>query len=128
MSATRSLIDSTWLIGFAALGEVADVAGVAGESGVEEVCVERDDDIRLRKIVARFDGLSEGELRAFEHIVAIDGLVDVPLGLRIHLQEIAQLVGKSGRRNSWRQDPDTRTLQRFLRAQRTANCAEKCLP
>ena len=52
-------------VGIAAAGEVADVAGIAGESGVEKVSVERDDDVGFREIVARLDGLSESELRAF---------------------------------------------------------------
>ena len=77
-------------IGIAALGEVADVADVAGESGVEKVGVERDDHVGLFKVVARLDRLAESQLRAFEHVVAIDRLVDVPLGLRINLQEVAQ--------------------------------------
>ena len=66
---------------------IADVSRVAGESRVEEVGVERDDDVGFREVVARFDRLSERQLRAFEHVVAIHRLVDVPLGLRINLQE-----------------------------------------
>ncbi len=115
-------------IGIAAAGEVADVFHVAGESGVEEVGVEGDDYVGLREIVAGLDRLAEGQLRAFEDVVAIHRLVDVPLGLRINLQEVAQLVGERGRRNRWGQNADACALQRFLRAERAADCAQKCRP
>jgi len=100
-----------WSIGIAAGGEVADVTRVAGESGGEEVGVERDDDVGFRKIVARLDGLSEGHLRAFEDVAAIDRLVDVPLGLRIDFEETVHLIGKRGRRGRRREDADARALQ-----------------
>src|SRR6202043_3984293 len=80
------------------------------------------------KIVPRPDWLAEGQLPAFEHIVTIDRLVDVPLGLRINLQEVSQLIGESGRRNCWRQDANACALQRFLCAERAADCAEECRP
>ena len=116
------------LSGLRRAGEVADVAGVAGESGVEEVGVERDDYVGFRKIVARLDRLSEGQLRAFEHVVAIDRLVDVPLGIGINLQEITQLIGERGRRNCRRENANAGALQRFLRGERAADRAEECLP
>src|SRR5271168_5517743 len=75
-------------IGIAALGEVADVADIPRKTRIQEVGVERDDYVGLLKIVARLDGLSEGQLRAFEHVVAIDRLINMPLRLRINLQEV----------------------------------------
>ncbi len=110
-------------VGIAALGEIADVARVAGKSGVEKISVERNDDVGLRKVVARLDRLAEGQLRAFEHVVAIDRLVDMPLGLRINRQEVAHLIGQRGRRNGRRQNANARALQCFLRAQRPAKRA-----
>ena len=77
-------------VGIAALGEVADVADISRKTRIQKVGVERDDYVGLFKIVARLDRLAEGQLRAFEHVVAIDRLVHMPLGLRINLQEIAQ--------------------------------------
>src|SRR5580700_6276442 len=97
-------------VGVAAAREIADVARMAGESGGEEVGGERDDDVGLREVVARFDGLSEGHLGAFEDVVAIDRLVDVPLGLRIELEETAQLISKRGRRGRRREDTDACAL------------------
>ena len=65
--------------------------------------------------------LAEGQLRAFEHIVAVDRFVHMPLGLRINLEKRLKLVGQCGRGNGWRQDANARTLQTFLDAQRRAH-------
>jgi hypothetical protein len=115
-------------VGIAALGEVADVADISRKTRIQEVGVERDDYIGLFKIVARLDRLAEGQLRAFEHVVAIHRLVHVPLGLRIHLKQAAKLIGERGRRNGRRENADARALQCLLRAERAANRGEKRLP
>src|SRR6202050_5636814 len=47
-------------IGITALGKVANVADVAGESGVEKIRVERDNYIGLSEIVARLNRLAKG--------------------------------------------------------------------
>src|SRR5713101_9252 len=52
----------------------------------------------------------------------------MPLGLRIDLEEVAQLIGERGRRNGRRENADARALQGLLRAERAANCGEERLP
>src|SRR5215469_10234797 len=107
------------LIGVATLGEVADITRVARESGVEEVSVERNDDVRFFGAILRLDGLSKGEFRAFQHVVAVDGLVDMPLRLGIDLQQRAQLIGEARRRYRLGEDADARAAKAFLYGQRT---------
>ena len=98
-------------VGIAPLGEISDVTREAGESRVQKIGVERNDYVRFREVILRLHRLAEGQLCAFEHIVAVDRLVHMPLGLRISLDKRLQLVGQRGRGNRRRQDADARSLQ-----------------
>ena len=112
----------------APLGKVADVARASGETRIQKVCVQREDYIRLREVVARLDRLPEGQLRPFEHVVAIHRLIHMPFGLRISFQQRLHLVGQRGRRKWPGQDANPRSLQGFLDGERATNRAEKIIP
>ena len=115
-------------VGIALGGEIADVAHVARESRGHEIRVERDDGCGLGKIVAGFNGLTEDKLRAFEHVVAIHRLVDMPLRLGIHGEEGLHLVFESRRRDGLREDANARALQGFLHDEWTAELFGKLGP
>ena len=70
-------------VGIAALGEIADVSRGTWKSRVKEISIERNNYVRVLQLVLRLDRLAESHLCAFEHIVAIHRLIDVPLRLRI---------------------------------------------
>ena len=108
-------------IGIAPAGEIADVARVAGEAGIQKVGVERDNHVGLREVVARLDGLAEGELRAFQRVVAIDWLVDMPLRLRIHREERLHLIFECRRRNGRSKNANASTAQRLLNGERPSD-------
>ena len=91
-------------VGIAAARKIADVFHVAGESAVQEVGVERDNDVGLGEVIARLEELSESNLSAKEIVFAFDMFLDVPLRLRIELQEVAQLIGQGGRGDGRREN------------------------
>src|SRR5208337_4075889 len=95
---------------------------------IQKVRVERDNDVGLFEIVAGLNRLAEGHLRALEYVVTIHRLIHMPLGLRINLQEIAQLIGQRGRRNGRRKDANARALQGLLCTQWPTNRGNKALP
>ncbi len=66
----------------------------SGKSRVQEIGVERDNDVGVFQPVLRFHRLTESHLRALEHIVAIHRLIHMPLRLRIKLEHGLQLIGK----------------------------------
>ena len=84
-------------IGIAPLGKIAGVAGEARKSRVEKVGVERENYVRVFQLVLSFHRLPECHPGALEHVVAVDGLIYVPLGLRIFLEYGTQLVGERRR-------------------------------
>ncbi|PYX22189.1 MAG: hypothetical protein DMG82_15290, partial [Acidobacteria bacterium] len=106
-------------IGIAAARKIADVTRVARESCIQKIRVQRDDDVGFREVVPRLDRLTEGQLRAFEHVVAVHRLVDVPLRLRVNLQERTQLVRERGRGNRLRQNADAGATQALLHSEGT---------
>ena len=83
-------------VGVAPLGKVPDVFRRAREARVQEVGVERENYVRILQLVLRLHRLTERQLRAFEHVVAVHRFIHVPLGLRISLEQGTQLVGKRG--------------------------------
>ena len=52
----------------------------------------------------------------------------MPLGLRINLQEISQLIGEGGRRDRRRENADARALQRLLCGKGSVKRSQKRLP
>ena len=72
--------------------------------------------------------LSERQLGAFEDIVAVYRFINVPLGLRIDLEQRAQLVGQRGRRNCLRQDANACALDSFLRDEGTVDRIQEVAP
>src|ERR1700756_886661 len=111
--------------GISAAREVSYVLHIARESCVQEVRVERDNDVGFRKVVPSFDSLTEGHLGTFENAIAIDRLVDMPLRLWIKLLEASKLIGECGRSDGRGENPDARPLQRLLRIKRPADRAQK---
>jgi hypothetical protein len=78
-----------------AIGELAGVAHCAWLR-VEEVAVQRDDDLRVAQAVNRVQPLTERQPRPLVHIVAVNRLVLIPLRLRVGLQELADLRRQRG--------------------------------
>ena len=109
-------------------GEIAGVPRRAGEPGVKKISVERNDDVRLRQVVTRLDGLSEGLLRAFHYIVAINGLVHVPLRHRIRLNVIANLPSQRRRGNGLREYANPAARHAFLGVHGTAQGFRQSIP
>ncbi len=102
----------------AALGEIARVTRHSRESGIEKIGVERNDHVRGVELVSGLNRLAEGHLRARVNIVAIDRLIEMPLGLRKFLEQLLLLVGQSWRRKVLRQNAQPRALLSLLRIQR----------
>ncbi len=105
-------------IGIAPLRKISRVAREAGESRVEEIAVERENYVRVFQLVLRLHRLPERQLRAFEHVVAVCRLIDMPLRLGINLQQRTQLVSEGGRGDSRGQDADARSQQALLDIER----------
>ena len=84
-------------IGIAAFRKISRVARHAGEAGVEKIGIERDDHIRSVELVSGLDRLTECHLRASVNIVAIDRLIEVPLGFGKFLKQLLLLVGQRRR-------------------------------
>src|SRR5580692_167276 len=66
-------------IRIAAAGEVADVTDIPRKPRIQEIGIQRNNDVGLREIVARLDRLPKGQLRAFENVIAIYWLINMPL-------------------------------------------------
>ncbi len=108
--------------------EITRVARRAGESRIEKIGVERNDDVGLRQVVARLNRLAERQLRAFNHVIAIDRFVDVPLRHRIRREITANLRGQRGRGNGLRQNAYAAARQAFLHVHGAADGFHKTIP
>ncbi len=108
---------------------IARVAGESRVSGVKEVSVQRNDHIGGVDLVLGFDRLAESHLRSRDHIVTVDRLVHMPLGLGINSSAIRTIwsasVGDETVRVRIRMPG---TLHRFLRIERPANRLYKSSP
>src|SRR5437016_13915500 len=74
-------------IGVAPFGKISRIAREAGESRIKEIGVERENHVRILQLVLRLYRLPKRQLRAFNHMVAVCWLIDVPLRLGINLEQ-----------------------------------------
>ena len=87
----------------AAAREIARVAKMS-RTFVEEIRIERDDDVRFRQVVMNIDVISERELRAFAHVVAIHRFPLMPLNAGIEREELLDLIAERRRRDRLREN------------------------
>src|SRR4051812_46934590 len=81
-------------VGIAALCEIACVARHPRESGIQKICIERNDYICGIELISGLNRLAKRHLRARVNIIAIDWLVEMPLGFRKLLEQLLLLVGQ----------------------------------
>src|SRR5437660_12863211 len=84
-------------IGIPALCEISRIARHSREAAIKEVRVERDDYVGGIELVSGLDRLAKGHSRAFIDVVAIDRLVQMPVGFGKRLDQLLLLVGKRRR-------------------------------
>ena len=88
---------------FAAAGEVARVAEVAG-AAIEEVGVERDDDVRFVEVIDGVRVAAERQPQSFAHVVAAGRLPLMPLRAGRLRQELLDLRAERRRGDGLRQE------------------------
>ena len=115
-------------IGIAPFRKITCVAREARKSRVKKISVQREDHVCGVEVVDRLDWLAESHLRARVHVVAIDRLIHMPLGLLIELKNRPQLIVQRWRGNCLREYANSCTLQSFLNVQRPANRIQKVTP
>ena len=93
--------------------EGAGVTKVPG-TAAEEVGVECEEHVRVLDLVARLDGLAEGEASAGPRVVAPHRLVLVPLRGREGREKRAELAGEGGGGDGLGEHPEPRAFPRTL--------------
>src|SRR6185312_3997434 len=81
----------------ATLGKIACVARHSREARIQEIRVERDDYVSRVELVSSLNRLPKRHLRARVDIVAIDRLIEMPLGFGKFLEQLLLLIGQRGR-------------------------------
>ncbi len=109
------------------IGKIARVAHVA-RTRIQEVGVEREDDVRLVDPVVAIEVASEREARACAHLVAPGRLVLVPRRLREVLQDLLDDLVQRRRGDRFGQDAQARALARLLRQDGRPHRAEELGP
>ena len=94
---------------FAAAGEIARVAEVAG-SAIEDVGVERDDDVRFVEVIDGVGVAAEREAQTFAHVVAAGGFPLMPLRAGRLRQELLDLRAERRRGDGLREEARTPPL------------------
>ncbi len=93
--------------------ERVGIGDVAGPSR-QKVRIEREDDLRLREVIDRIDGLAERQFRPEPGIVRPHGLEDGPLRLGMDVPDRLDLIDQGGRGDVAGQDADAGALLRLL--------------